>query len=285
MLSALLIAAREGLEAALIIGIVLGYLNRTGRRDRMPFAYFGIAAAVFLSGGLALGMHLLGAELETPFEQIFEGTTMLLAVGVLTWMIFWMRYQARSVRANLERRVNSALRGGQAWPLFALAFLAVFREGLEMALFMAANAFAADALSTLVGALAGLALATTAGALLYVYSIRLDLGMVFGLTSIFLVVFAAGLFASGIHEFQEIGWLPILTNTAWDTKWLLDSASGGGSVLRSLVGYNDQPSLLEVVTYVGYWAVVLQGVRWWTRRLAVQSTIEPTAGQATAEAK
>ncbi len=279
MLSALLIAAREGLEAALIVGIVLGYLRRTGRRDRSSYAWLGVAIAVVASGVLAIVMRYVGAELESPYEQMFEGTTMLLAVGVLTWMLFWMRYQSRFLKLDLERKMQTALSDGQNWGLFALAFLAVFREGLETALFLAANAFAADATATLAGALLGLAIAVAAGVLIYLYAVRIDLQLFFNVTSFFLLLFAAGLVASGIHEFQEIGWLPILTGYAWDTRWLLDNESALGSVLRSLVGYDAQPSLLEVVCYLGYWVIVLQSIRWWTRHLAVRFGHERAAAQ------
>jgi len=270
MLSALLIALREGLEAALVVGIVLGYLNRIGRRDRMPFAWAGVAVAVALSALLAIAMRTLGAELQTPFEQMFEGTTMLLAVAVLTWMVFWMRYQARFIKSDLERKVKTAVTRGANWGLFGLAFLAVFREGVETALFLAANAFAADASGTVVGTLIGLALATGGGILIYVYAVRLDIKFFFDLTSLFLIVFAAGLLAHGVAEFQEIGWLPILTSPAWDTQALLSNDSPLGSILRSLVGYNDHPSLLEVGTYVAYWLILLQAIRWWTQRLSTR---------------
>ncbi len=274
MLSALLITLREGLEAALIVGIVLGYLRQIGQRDRAPYAWAGIATAVGLSALLAISMRVVGAELDKPYEQLFEGATMLLAVAVLTWMIFWMRYQARFLQRDLERQVHSAVTQGQNWGLFVLTFLAVFREGLETALFLAANAFAADAVSTLTGALIGLALAVGAGILIYAYSVRLDVKLFFNVTSLLLIVFAAGLLAHGVHEFQEIGWLPILTGTAWDTRWLLDNNSVLGSILRSLVGYNAKPSLLEVATYIGYWLIVLQAVRWWTQRLSARLTQE-----------
>lgn len=270
VLSALLISLREGLEAALVVGIVLGYLNRIGQRDRAPYAWAGVGVAVGLSACLAIAMRAIGAELGEPYEQMFEGTTMLLAVAVLTWMVFWMRYQARFLQSDLETKIHSAVTHGQNWGLFALAFIAVFREGLETALFLAANAFAADTLSTLAGALIGLALAVGAGVLIYAYSLRLDVKLFFDATSLLLIVFAAGLLAHGVHEFQEIGWLAILTTTAWDTRWLLDNNSVLGSILRSLVGYNAKPSLLEVATYIGYWLIVLQAVRWWTQRLGAR---------------
>ncbi|MCL4489526.1 MAG: FTR1 family protein [Chloroflexi bacterium] len=279
MLSALLIAAREGLEAALIVGIVLGFLHKTERRGHTSFAWLGVAVAVTASVALALLMRFVGAELKTPYEQMFEGTTMLLAVAVLTWMLFWMRYQSRFLKVDLERKMQSAISDGQNWGLFAIAFLAVFREGLETALFLAANAFAADAASTLAGALLGLALAVAVGVLIYIYAVRIDIQLFFNVTSLFLIVFAAGLVAGGIHEFQEIGWLPILTGVAWDTKWLLANDSALGSVLRSLVGYNDQPSLLEVVSYLAYWIVILQAIRWWTQHLAVRLIRERASAQ------
>lgn len=270
MVSALFISLREGLEAALIVGIVLGYLGKIGRRDTALYAWAGVIAAAVLSAALAIAMRFIGAELETPLEQIFEGTTMLLAVAVLTWMIFWMRYQSRYIKRDLERQIQSAVTGGQNWGVFVLAFLAVFREGVETALFLAANAFAADGLATWMGAAAGLALAVLAGGLIYVYAVRFNLSLFFDVTSLVLVIFSAGLLAHGIHEFQEIGALPILTAPAWDSRWLLDSESPVGALLRSLVGYNDQPSLLEVGTYIAYWIVILQAIRWWTGRLGTR---------------
>ena len=267
MFTALLISLREGLEAALIVGIVLSYLNQAGQRGRTPFAWLGVIVAAGLSAAMALGMRFVGAELQEPFEQIFEGATMFLAVAVLTWMIFWMRYQARFLKSDLENHVQAAVTSGQNWGLFALTFLAVFREGVETALFLAANAFAADGLATLIGALIGLALAIGAGVLIYACAVRLDIKRFFDITSILLIVFAAGLLAHGVHEFQEIGWLPILSNAAWDTRAWLANDSPAGAMLRSLVGYNAEPSMLEVVAYFGYWLVLAQAIRWWTDRL------------------
>lgn len=270
MVSALLITLREGLEAALIVGIVLGYLGKIGDRKSMSSAWLGVVAAIAASGLLAAVMRWIGAELQTPLEQIFEGSTMLLAVLILTWMIFWMRYQARTIKGDLEYKIRSALSGGQGWGIFALAFLSVFREGVETALFLSANAFAANGAETFTGALLGLAIAAAAGVLIYTYSVRLDLRLFFGITSILLVIFAAGLLVNSIHEFQEIGALPILTGIAWDTKGLLDSESGAGAILHSLIGYDDQPSLLQVTFYIGYWVIIAQAIRWWSQRVATR---------------
>lgn len=277
MLSALLIALREGLEAALIIGIVLGYLRQIGHADRAPFAWAGVTIAILASGALAVLMRFIGAELETPFEQIFEGTTIFLAVAILTWMIFWMRYQGRSMRHDIEQKIRAVATRGETWGLFGLAFVAVFREGVETALFLAANAFAADGLGTLIGALIGLAIAGTAGVLIYIYSVRLDVRLFFNVSSILLVVFAAGLVARGVAEYQEIGWLSILTNPAWDTSAWVNLDSALGSLLQALVGYNDKPSVLQVISYVGYWLVIVQAIRWFTQRLGTRQ-VEGRAG-------
>lgn len=269
-LAAVLIAFREGVEAALIVGILVGYLKRIGRSDRAPLAWIGVGAALAISAVLALMMNRVGATLDTPYEQLFEGTTMLIAVAVLTWMIFWMRYQARFMKRELEARVQNAISTGASVSLVGLAFLVVFREGIETALFLAANAFAADGASTLFGALFGLAMAALVGVAIYALAVRLNLRLFFDVTSIFMVLFAAGLLAHAVGEYQEIGVLPVLTATAWNTGTLLSNESVLGSVLSSLVGYNDQPSILEVVGYVFYWVVIVLGIRAWTQRLGKQ---------------
>jgi high-affinity iron transporter len=266
--AALLIAFREGLEIALVIGILVSYLIRTGRKEQLPSIVAGTATALLLSGIIAIVMNQIGAELEDPYEQLFEGTTMFVAVGLLTWMIFWMRYQSRFMKQELEQRMQRALSTGARVSLFALAFVVVVREGIETALFLAANAFAADGLSTLLGALIGLALAAAAGVLIYGLAVRVNLRMFFDVTSVLLVLFAAGLLAHGVHEFQEIGLLPILSATAWDTANLLSNESALGSVLRALVGYNAEPSLLEVAGYLFYWVVILLGIWRVTARLS-----------------
>lgn len=273
-LAAVLIAFREGVEAALIVGILVGYLKRIGRSDRAPLAWIGVAAALALSAALALLMNRVGATLETPYEQLFEGTTMLIAVAVLTWMIFWMRYQARFMKRELEARVQNVISAGASVSLVSLSFLVVFREGVETALFLAANAFAADGVSTLFGALLGLLLAAFVGVAIYALAVRLNLKLFFEVTSIFMVLFAAGLLAHAVGEYQEIGILPVLTSPAWNTGALLSNESVLGSILSSLVGYNDQPSILEVVGYIFYWVVIVLGIRAWTQRLGKQILIK-----------
>jgi len=272
VLAATLIAFREGLEAALIVGIVIGYLVKIGQGSRVRVAWVGVGAAAALSVLIALGINAVGAELEGRAEQIFEGVTMFLAVAVLTWMIFWMRYQARFLKAALEKEVRTAALSGQTWALFGVTFLAVFREGVETALFLSASAFVGDGGGTLVGALLGLAAAAGLGWLIYASTVRLNLRMFFNVTSVLLLFFAAGLLAHGVHEFQEAGLLPVTIEHVWDINHVLDEQSLLGEIMKALFGYNGNPSLLEVISYIAYWVLALAGVRWWVGRRAARLT-------------
>ena len=251
MIAALLIAFREGLEAALIVGIVLSYLRKAGSRGRAP-VWWGVASATAVSLITAAILQALGIALQGPAEQLFEGATMLLAAGVLTWMIFWMRRQGRSISAELETDVSRAVTAENSWPLFALAFVAVVREGIETALFLTAAAFSTTPAQTLAGGLLGLALAVLVGWLLFSASARLDVKGFFRVTSVLLILFAAGLVGHGVHEFQEAGLLPITIEHMWDINPILDESSTVGRMLQALFGYNGNPSLLEVLSYLAY---------------------------------
>lgn len=262
MIAALLVAFREGLEAALIVGVVFGYLKKTGQGVHYRSAWIGVVAAVAVSVVLAAGIQIVGAELEGRAEQVFEGITMFLAVGILTWMVFWMRYQSRTLKSALERDVQAAIQSGQSRGLMAVTFLAVFREGVETALFLSAAAFATNRIDTLLGALVGLSLAVLLGYLIFASSVRLNLRLFFNVTSVLLLAFAAGLLAHGIHEFQEAGWFVTLNEHVWDTNHILDEQSTLGELLGAVIGYNGNPSLLEVVGYWAYWIFALFGVRW-----------------------
>jgi high-affinity iron transporter len=274
MLPSLLLTFREGLEAALLVGIILGYLDQIGRRDRYRPVWTAVGLAAALSLALAVGLHIAGAAFEGRGENLFEGTAMLLAVGVLTWMIFWMRHQARSRKNALEAGIYGAVRQGHAWALFSLAFLAVLREGVELALFLTAVDLVSGGLSTLAGGLIGLGCAILAGWAVYTSTARLNVRRFFDTTGFVLLVFAAGLFAHGLLEFQEAGWLPALAEQVWNLKPVLSDTSTVGSLLRVLVGYHDAPSLLEVIGYLGYWSAVL-AVVWRTNRRMVRRVAAP----------
>ena len=264
MIAASLLAFREGLEAALILGIVLSVVRRVGRTDQARWAWLGAGVAVLLSLVAGVLLYGLGVSFEGKAEQIFEGLAMLLAAAVLTWMIFWMGRQGRAVQTELEQNVRQATVGGGKWALFSLAFVAVFREGIELALFLTAAAFSATAWATVIGGLVGLALAVVVGWLLFATTTRLNLRTFFQVTSVLLIFFAAGLVAHGIHELNEAGWIPAVIEHVWDLNPVVDEDSGIGQILKALLGYNGNPSLTEVVAYVGYWVVVLLGL-WCSR--------------------
>lgn len=257
MVAPLLITLREGLEAALIIGIVLAYLARTGNGHRSAPVWAGTAAAILVSVIAGVAIFLTVGELEGAAEQIFEGTAMLLAVAMLTYMVIWMKRQSSSIRGELQDKVQAALRSGSGLALAAMAFLVVVREGIETALFFFASSRSGTAVESLLGGIAGLALATALGYAVYRGSHRLNLGTFFNATGVLLIVFAAGLLAHGIHEFEEAGVVPILIEHLWDVNWLLDEKSDLGRFLTALVGYNGNPSLLEVAGYVSYLALSL----------------------------
>jgi high-affinity iron transporter len=274
----LLLTLREGLEAALIVGIVFGYLRKIDRMQYARTAWAGVVSAALLSAALAVGIMAVGAELTGRAEQLFEGTTMLLAVTVLTWMIFWMRSQAQHMKAQLEGKLQKAVAAGvsgAAWGLFAMTFIAVFREGVETALLLGAAAFQTNGMDTLIGAVTGLAMAAVIGYAVYASTARLNVRLFFDVTSLLLLVFAAGLFMHGVHEFQEAGLLPEIVADVWDTSALISKESVPGQFLRTLVGYTPKPSLVEVLAYVGYWLVTLGAVRWWSNRLAARHEFIP----------
>jgi len=256
LVAALLITLREGLEAALIVGIVLGALRRVGRKGYSKPVWLGVAAAIVTSMAGGWLLNALGVAFEGRGEQIFEGVAMLLASGVLTWMIFWMQRQGRQVQTELETDVRRAVASGSGWALFSLAFVAVVREGIETVLFLSAAAFSSSPVQTLVGGALGLVVAVILGWLMFAAGKRLDVRAFFRVTSVLLILFAAGLTAHGVHELQEAGIIPILVEHVWDSNRIVDEGGTVGTFLKALFGYNGNPSLLEVLAYIAYLAVV-----------------------------
>jgi high-affinity iron transporter len=209
---------------------------------------------VSVAAGLVL--NALGVAFEGRGEEIFEGLTMLLASGVLTWMIFWMQRQGRQIQAELETDVRQATATGNTWALFSLALIAVVREGIETVLFLTAAAFSATPAQTLVGGILGLAAAVALGWLIFATGRRLDVRAFFRATSILLILFAAGLVAHGVHELQEAALLPTFFEHVWDVNHILDENGTVGSLLKALFGYNGNPSLLEMAAYAAYFLTV-----------------------------
>ncbi|MGD2104381.1 MAG: FTR1 family protein [Anaerolineae bacterium] len=261
MFASALITLREGLEAALIVGIVLGVLGKLGRSDRVRPVWAGVLAAVAVSVVAGLLLNVMGVAFEGRGEAIFEGIAMLLAAGVLTWMIFWMQRQGRKIQADLEMDVRRAVSQESSWALFSLSFVAVVREGIETVLFLTAAALSATASQTLIGGALGLVAAIVIGWLIFAVGRELNVRAFFQVTGILLVLFAAGLVAHGVHELQEASVIPTVVEHVWDLNPILDEDSTVGEFLKALFGYNGNPSLSEVLSYIAYYAAIYLGTR------------------------
>jgi high-affinity iron transporter len=263
MITGLLIGLREGVEAALVVGILVACLARTDNASHLPKLWIGVVAAVLASGAVGALLFLTVGGLAAPYEQLFEGSLMLLAAGFVTWMLFWMRAQARSLRHDLEDQVARTLRDGGAWSLVILAFVSVAREGVETSLFLygqvaAANVAAGEtAASVLMGAAAGLGLAVLVGIGVYRGSRRLNLGAFFTWTGAGLVLVAAGLMSRAVHELVEAGLVTFGTQTAFDLGGVLSDHEGPGQFLRAALGYSAAPELATLVVYLAYLIPVL----------------------------
>ena len=262
VLASFLLSLREGLEVALILSIVLGTLRKLDRAHDAKVVWFGTSSAVLFSLFFAMILQWLGASLEGIVEEIYEGTMMLMAAGVLTWVIFWMQRQSRSLKSQIEAGVRKTSQMGGRQALFILAFLLVLREGAELAIFLTTTAITSGVKSVLLGALLGLGTAIFLGWSLFANLVRLNVQRFFQITSVLLLFFAAGLVAQGIHELNEIGWIPAVVEHVWDINPWLDEKSVLGQMLRALFGYNGNPSLSEVLGYLLYWGGMFWGIRW-----------------------
>jgi len=261
--SGLVTGLREGVEAALIVAIICAYLARTGNREHFTKVFVGAGAAIGLSAILGVILFVSVGELPSPFEQIFEAATLLAAAAVVTWMLFWMRRQARTVKGELQAAVDKALHQGSVTALAALAFVAVIREGLETSLFLVGQANSADqgAVWVLVGALVGLGVAALLGIGFYQGSRRINLATFFRWTGVALIFIAAGLLSSAVHELIEIGVIPFGTQTLFDLSAVLPHEQEGGSLvgqfLRALFGYSATPEATTFVVWLAYVVTVL----------------------------
>ena len=263
MIASLIIAFRETLEAALVTGIVLSYLSRTKQTKYNGAVYAGVASGVVAAVIGAFLFSMLAEGFTGRAEQLFEGVTMLLGALLLTTMILWMMRQ-RHVAQELEARVAVEVAEAHRWGLFSIVFLAVLREGIETVIFLGA-ATATSASTGLVGALIGIGAAIALGYVAFVGARKVNLKTFFNVTSLLLILFAAGLVAHGVHELQEAGLVPALIEQVWDINPPvhpdgsyppLHENGTIGALLKSLLGYNGNPSLIEVLSYVAYLAVV-----------------------------
>jgi len=268
--AAFLITLREGLEAALIVGIIAAYLVKIGRRDTLSTVLIGVVAAIGLSVAAGVAIVLTIGRLPTLVQEGIEGIAGLIAVAVLTWMLFWMRRAGRALKGQLEHGVDLAISQGSSRAIVGLAFVAVIREGLELVLFtLAIITSAGVGPATLLGAVLGLAGAIGLGWAIFVGGRRVDLRRFFTITGAVLIFVAAGLVAFSIHAFGEAG---IIVNggSTFDIGSVLPESSPIGTVLAALFGYRSAPTPLELIGYLAYLIptltiFVLDG-RWPVRR-------------------
>ena len=250
----LLTGLREGVEAALIVGIIASYLVKIGRADRLPSVWLGVVGAIAASVAIGVLAFLLLGSLQGTAEKIFAGSASLLAVVILTYMLFWMRTQAITLGAELRSGVDRAVASASVLGLSLLAFTAVIREGIETALFLLGQTTAAadQGLSVVVGAFIGLLIAAGIGVLIFRAGLRLNLSAFFNVTGAALVVIASGLLSYGVHEFIELGLLPALINPVYDISAILPHKEGIGQFLRAIVGYSSTPELTTLLAQGAY---------------------------------
>ena len=280
MLATLVIFLREGVEASMIVAILLAYLNRLGKREHFRDVFIGVGAALLLATAAGAVIYTTVRSYDgTRGQTIFETGTYLLAAAVLTYMTFWMRNHARSISKELRSRAEAALDGKARWGLGLLAFQAVGREGLETVVFTLAILFSTSPAGAVSGAAIGLAGSLVIAFVIYRLGHKLNLGKFFTVSGVLLMVFAAGLLADAVENLQQLGWLPVLGQTMWHSGRLLSESSALGDVAHTFLGYSDAPTPLQLLVYLGYLAIVVTaylGLRAlpWSRRGATQAVSE-----------
>ncbi|HEX9779953.1 MAG TPA: FTR1 family protein [bacterium] len=279
VMATFVIVFRETLEAGLIVGIILTMLARMRAMRYAPHVWSSTALAVGLSvlAGWVLGAMTEGVQGD--WQKIIEGTISIAACGVLTYMVFWMERQARRLRPEIEEQVETAVSRRELAAIILLPFLAVFREGAETVLFLQAVAMQSSQTASLQGGLLGAGLAIGVTATVFIGGRRVPLKPLFRTTGVLLLLIASGLLAYGIHELQELGWIPTLVYPVWDINHLLNERAGIGSFLKALFGYNGNPSLIEVIAYAVYLSVITFMLRQKRRPDPVPASA-PTAAQA-----
>jgi high-affinity iron transporter len=259
MLVPFLIMLREGIEAALIVGIVASYLKQTGRSGFMPVAWIGILLAVALSLFVGAGLQLAKAEFPQKTQELFEAIVGLVAVTMLVSMVFWMRKASRSIKAELQGSIDRALDGHHAstFALIGMIFLAVAREGLESVFFLLAVFQQSDGAQAPLGALLGILVAAAVGYGIYAGGIKLNLRKFFRWTGIFILIVAAGILAGSVRAFHEAGLWNGLQTIVFDLSGVMPVDSPIGTVFAGILGYEDTPTVGEVLVYVAFLAVTL----------------------------
>ncbi|CAO5249023.1 iron uptake transporter permease EfeU [Frankia sp. AgKG'84/4] len=284
MLPTFVIGLREGLEASLIVGIVAAFLRQRGRTDALRQVWLGVGLAVLLCLGLGIALQVLDRELPQRQQEGLETVIGLIAVGMVTYMVVWMRRHSRDLKGSLETATASALETGSTRALVLMAFLAVLREGFETAVFLIAafNAASSPA-SAGGGALIGVLVAVIVGVAIYRGGVRINLSRFFRVTGLVLVVIAAGLLATAAHTGHEAGWLNAGQQRTFDLSWLVRPGTPLASVLTGVLGLQPRPVVAEVVVWVVYLVPLVAYVLWPARRSPPrQPSPEPAASAAPA---
>lgn len=258
MLANYLIGLREGLEASLVVSILIAYLVKTGRRALVGRIWIGVGAAVALSLGLGALLTFGTKTLTFQAQEAIGGLLSIVAVGLVTWMVFWMAGHARALKGELHGQVDSALERRGGWGLAVVAFLAVAREGLETALFVwSAVRASGEGAGALLGAVLGIATAVLLAWLIYRGALRLNLGTFFTWTGAALIVVAAGVLAYGVHDLQEAGILPGLDNLAFDVSGAIPPGSWYGTLLKGTLNFSPATTKLEAFVWIAYLVPVM----------------------------
>lgn len=258
MFSNYLIGLREGLEASLVVCILIAYLVKTGRKDALRPIWTGIGIAIAIAMGFGCALEFGSQELTFQAQEALGGSLSIVAVGLVTWMVFWMRRTARHLKSELHGKLDAALALGTG-ALVATAFLAVGREGLETALFVWASVHAASdgTPRPLVGVALGLATAVLLGWLFYRGALRINLAKFFTWTGGMLVVVAAGVLAYGFHDLQEADWIPGITHLAFDISGTIPPDSWYGTLLKGVFNFQPDPTVVQVSVWALYLVPVL----------------------------
>jgi high-affinity iron transporter len=268
MLPTFVIFLREGVEAAMIVAIVLAYLDRIGERRYFRDVWAGVASALLLAGTAGAAAYLTIRTYDgSTVQTVFETVTYLVAAAILTAMTFWMREHARSLGAELRARADAAIGRGERRGLFLLAFQAVGREGIETVVFTLAIAFSTSALQTGIGAALGLAASLAVAGAMYRFGRRINLHRFFSVLGTLLMIFAAALLVDAVENLQQLGVLPTVGGALWNTGRYLAEASSIGDVAHTFLGYVQAPNPLEIAVWLGY--LVLAGgafLRPWRQR-------------------
>ncbi|MGW1176664.1 iron uptake transporter permease EfeU [Kitasatospora sp. NPDC002543] len=247
-----LIGLREGLEASLVVCILIAYLVKTGRRDKLPPVWIGVGSAVALSMAFGALLQFGSSQLTFEAQEALGGTLSIISVGLVTWMVFWMRRTARHLKTELHGKLDAAIAMGTT-ALVVTSFLAVGREGLETSLFIwTAVQATGDGWNPLMGAALGLLTSVVLGWLFYRGALKINLAKFFTWTGAMLVVVAAGVLAYGVHDLQEAGWLPGLQSVAFDISSTIPKDSWYGTLLKGVFNFQPDPTVLQLVVWLLY---------------------------------